>query len=111
MKILTICEGGNVRSVGFARILKVYLNHNAIALGGPAFRADYNREPGTMLSRWADQIIFMAEYIQKGIPIPEDCKHKVRVCEVGKDVYGDPFHPDLHDKCMSWVRAEGSDLK
>lgn len=106
MKILTICEGGNVRSVCLARILKTEYYQNAVAVGANHALSEANgREPGTMLCRWADLIVIMSEHFRAGVPIPEDCKHKVRICEVGHDVYGTPMHPELYAKCKAWIEA------
>ena len=104
MNILCICEGGNSRSVGLAQVLKTEHYHNAIAVGTMyAFNANNGREPGTMLSRWADRIVFMADYIMESARecIPEDCRHKIRLCEVGKDVYSRPYDQSLVDQCRA----------
>jgi hypothetical protein len=109
MKILTICEGGNVRSVGLARILKTNLRrHNAIAIGaGWALSIENNREPGTYLCHWAELIVIMSEHFRSGVPIPKGCESKVKICEVGPDVYGNPSHPELIKLCEAWVTKEG----
>lgn len=109
MKILTICEGGNVRSVGLARLLKNnHRRHNVVAIGaGWALAIENGREPGTWLCRWADLIVIMSEHFRAGVPIPTDCLQKVKICEVGPDVYGNPSHPDLIAKCEAWIKQEG----
>lgn len=107
MKILTVCEGGNVRSVGMAWTLKNQ-GHNAVAVGSMyAFASHNDRQPGFMLCQWADVIIPMADYILKGTPIPQDCVHKVKVCDVGQDTYGNPFHPNLQEQISAWLKESG----
>lgn len=109
MNILTICEGGNVRSVGLARLLKNNpRRHNVVAIGaGWALDVNNGRQPGFMLSDWAQMIVIMSEHFLSGVPIMPHNAHKVKICEVGRDVYGNPSHPDLIAKCEAWISKEG----
>ena len=60
MKFLCICMGGNVRSVALAQKLKE-MGHEAIAIG-----IDYTeKDTLLMLSKWADRIIDVREYIKE----------------------------------------------
>lgn len=106
MNILCICEGGNSRSVGCAQLMKVEFGYNAIAVGSMfAFNSERGRQPGMMLCQWADLIVFMSDYIVRGTPIPANCKHKVRLCEVGQDTYHRSGMPDqrLWDLCRVFI--------
>jgi hypothetical protein len=108
MNILVVCEGGNSRSVQFATILKTEFGHNAVAIGTMyALDGARGREPGTMLSRWADRIVFMAAYIVNKELIPQDCWDKIRVCELGQDVYGRGLNEDLSRKCHDFMNTNG----
>ena len=107
MKILTVCEGGNVRSVGLAQRLKAH-DHNAVAVGTMYAFASYNdRQPGTMLAEWADLVVVMSAEMLPNCGIEKNYHHKLKICEVGKDVYGNPFHHDLQKLCGEWMEKEG----
>lgn len=62
MKILCICEGGNVRSVALAELLKDRGN-NAIAIGMKYI----DKETLLILTKWADKIIDVRDYLPKDI--------------------------------------------
>ena len=91
MKILCVCEGGNVRSVALAYALKHEVNprHDALAMG----LVTNNPDTQLMLFNWAERIIVMEERLKE--PIPPIFHSKVSVCEVGPDRYGIYVHPDL----------------
>ncbi len=79
MKVLCICEGGNVRSVAMAQYLKEN-GHEAIAIG-EKYTTD---ETFDMLSNWADKIMFM------GMFLPIDLWHNPRdenLKEIVKDIW------------------------
>lgn len=101
MKILTVCFGGNVRSVGMARFLKTQRGHDAIAMGW----AYNSTETKAMLFAWADLIIVMTERMLVQVPPP--LHDKTRVCDVGDDRYHNHMHPDLQAQCKAWVEKEG----
>ena len=58
MKILCICEGGNVRSVSLAQHLKE-IGHEAIAVGDKYT----SNETYALLFKWADKVIDLRDYI------------------------------------------------
>lgn len=78
MKILTVCHGGNSRSVAMAYMLKVQ-GHDALACGvGPN-----SEETKRVLYNWADLIVLMsAEFLPW---IPKEFMKKTVVVEVGPD--------------------------
>ena len=55
MKILTVCEHGNVRSVALAYLLKVIYGYDVLAIG----MKETGIETQNMLFTWADTIIFL----------------------------------------------------
>jgi len=94
---LCLCEGGNVRSVSLAWILKDHFHQNALAA---SWRWNL---PETLdaLYTWADYIIVMQGiFIEK---IPLFYHSKVRVADVGPDRFGNPFHQDLVQILMPLV--------
>lgn len=97
MKILCVCQRGNVRSASLAYILKDAFGHDAVAIGwqtaGPELQG--------MLFVWAERIVVMECYIAEKIPIKY--REKTYVCDVGPDVYGDVKHPSLIGKVTGWA--------
>lgn len=89
MNIITVCHGGNIRSVGMAEVLKYGFNHNAVALS-----IEKNTpEPLGIMCEWADLILVVTASIRP--QIPEKYHHKTKVAEVGPDVFGNSRHPAL----------------
>ena len=77
MKILCICEGGNVRSVAMAEILKDRGN-NAIAIGMQYI----DKDTLLILTKWADKIIDVRDYLPKDIW--SDAKNKDLIEKINK---------------------------
>ena len=105
MRILTICEGGTVRSVSLARILKDEevdgRTHDAVAA---SWRWN-TKETLWMLCIWADLIVVMEDYMREHV---SDVFHnKLKVCDVGPDRYGNWFNSELMAQCTAWAKAEG----
>jgi hypothetical protein len=91
MKFLCMCEGGNNRSGALAYILKCAHGVEAIQIGWRWNSA----ETIAMLAGWADFIILMHAWPPEITKIPTSYASKVRVLEVGNDVWGANTHPDL----------------
>ena len=89
MKVLCICQGGNVRSVALATELKQRHRVDALAAGYVKNRPETLR----LLMEWADRIVVMRD-IYRG-HVPAEFSSKVTVAEVGEDTYGSPTHRDL----------------
>lgn len=89
MKILAVCQGGNVRSVTLAYILKYERGLDALACGWEP----NTEETKDMLYNWADRIVVMqTEFKDK---IPEQYRDKVVTCDVGPDRWGRSLDSDL----------------
>jgi predicted protein tyrosine phosphatase len=107
MKVLTICEGGVVRSTSLARVLRTRRNdpsamHDAIAIAGR-----WNtRETINMLCEWAELIVVMETYMAKKY-IEERFRHKLKICDVGPDRFGWALHPELQGLVRKWAIVEG----
>jgi predicted protein tyrosine phosphatase len=105
MKILTICQGGAVRSVGLARVLR---DHDIAGRTNDAIAASWRwNSPQTLefLGQWADLVVVMEPYMTD--QIPASIRSKTRVCDVGPDRYGNAQHPDLVRQCIEWAKHQG----
>lgn len=93
MKVLCICEHGNVRSVALAYLIKTIYKHEAIAIGW----ATTSDETRLMLYDWADMIVglVMPKKIVRGWNVD-----KFRFLDVGPDVWHDPFNQELQHKLL-----------
>lgn len=100
-KILTLCAGGNVRSVGCRYLLHYKYGHEVLACGQDA----NTQETREMLYKWAEYIIVMSEEYRKFVPAEYDSK--TFIYEVGPDVFGYAFHPELLDKCNELIVQHG----
>lgn len=90
MKFLTICDGGNVRSVSMAFVLKeLKQGHEAFAIG----RLFTSVDTMNYLCTWADKIIIMEPHMIESVPT--QWHKKIHIIDVGPDVYGYALHPDL----------------
>jgi predicted protein tyrosine phosphatase len=89
MKVLAVCQGGNVRSVSLAFLLKYRYGIDALAC---SFEKN-SPETISMLCSWADSIVVMEPQFSQYIP--EMFQNKIQVCNVGPDVWGNPLDPRL----------------
>ena len=98
-RFLTMCEGGNVRSVALAFVLKDNYGQDAIAC---SWRSN-TRETRNMLYAWADYIVVMQPHFAEHVP--GEFAPKVRCVDVGPDSYGTPMHGDLLAELNKVVRG------
>jgi len=89
VKILCVCEGGNVRSRALAYVLHDLKGHEAIPVGTRWMQ----RETWNLLGQWADRIVVMQPHLQAFVPTA--FQFKVRVLDVGPDTYGLNISPSL----------------
>lgn len=117
MKILTVCQGGTVRSVALARMLKDEDVREKYSYPGEAHDAiaaswQWNGH-GTllMLCAWADLIVVMEPKHQEHLPpsyrLGRVLSKKVKVCDVGPDHFGNCFNEDLMKMCIAWIKEKG----
>ena len=98
LKVVTSCAAGVVRSGAMAFMLK-WNKIDAIALSGEYISLETFSE----MSGWADLIVLMVpEY--KPL-IPSIFHSKIRMCDFGPDIWGNPNHPELIGKCIEWLNA------
>lgn len=84
MKVLCVCEHGNVRSVALAYLIKTIYKHEAIAIG----EKDTSKETRDLLIEWADKVIYVPDL-------------------VGEDIWHDPFHHNLQHKLLKVIDTLG----
>lgn len=117
MKIVTMCRGGNVRSVAAKMILYRYFGHEVIAIGAD----NTNNETKKFLFDWADKIVVMSPNFLSFLKIEEECtleecvgtgciatwdySHKSILLDIGNDVWGDPFNERLQTKIVRKINS------
>lgn len=117
MKILCVCNHGNVRSAGLARAIKdlngacksteldylhnEFIQHEAIAIGAHCSRI----ETISHLSEWADLVIDLSDNDEKvQLRLQEIAGKKYRRFDIGYDIWGNPFHPNLREIAQKIVK-------
>ena len=102
MKVLTVCHGGNVRSVALAYVLTKMVDADAIACGWST------NTPQTiaMLCDWADRIIVVQEHYRE--KIPKKYRDKVSVYDVGRDRWLNSLDPQLRGIFQRKVREDST---
>lgn len=102
MKIICMCKAGNSRSVALAYILKERFKHEAIAIG----ITTTSRKTRRMLYDWADVIILVIDERFKRW-IPEEYWDKLKVWDVGRDIYFRDYDHALKEKFNNFIKSEG----
>lgn len=96
-KFLTICEGGNVRSVSLAYVLRYGFDQDSVALS----HAKTPQKTLDMMCGWADYIVCMQPKFANRIK--DKYIKKLRVVDVGDDRWMNPLHQDLTSFLMGIV--------
>lgn len=97
MKILVLCNHGNVRSVGLAYLIKTIYKHEAIAAGVEDLSADTL----LYLAKWADKIITLTPEAMKTM---EGYTDKLGNLYVGEDIWHNPFAQELQHKLLKHLK-------
>jgi predicted protein tyrosine phosphatase len=100
MKVLTVCHGGNVRSVALAYVLKNRVDADALACGWAVNSA----QTIAMLCEWADRIIVVQEHYREKIPMKY--RDKLAVYDVGRDRWLNSLDPQLRSMFQRMVTAD-----
>lgn len=112
MKILTICIGGVVRSVGLADVLKNNYSQDAVALSS----INNSDETMAMMCEWADLICPVEPRYEHKVPEQyknkwENCKMwdtkydtKRKVFNIGEDVWGNARDTNLVNLIQSKIK-------
>lgn len=106
MKVLTMCQGGHVRSVALKYLLKYVYGHDVLACGWES----NTQETREMLYRWADVIVIMQPEMEQYVPQEHHNagdRRKLLCYDVGPDNYGSPFHPSLQQGLREMIEGHG----
>ncbi len=107
MKVVTMCQGGHVRSVGLKYKLTYEYGHEVLACGWES----NTPETRAMLFNWADVIVIMQSKFEQYIPAEfhnkPDGTRKLYCYDVGEDNYHNPFHPSLQANLKHMIEAHG----
>jgi len=106
MKILTVCDQWNNRSVMFAHLLK-YWGNDCI----PVWLKTTSPETLKMLYEWADLIILTEEIQREYISLEPDNWKKIILLNVWPDIYPRPFNKELHEKVKKLLEENKTLLK
>lgn len=99
MKIICLCSEGNSRSAACAFVLKQH-GHEALAAG---MRAT-SRNTRKMLFEWADVIILHLGALKHWIP--EEYHHKVKVWDVGPDIFFRDYDESLKESFEHFLATD-----
>ena len=97
MNILTMCQGGNSRSVSCAYVLKYFYGVDALACGWEKNSEDTLET----LFTWADAIIIMQKEFSKYVP--QQYREKLFALDVGPDRWCNGLHPELVEICGTGI--------
>ena len=104
--VVTICQGGLVRSGGlkYALTYRYKAGFDVLALG---IEGNSVRRLRALTEQATHVVVMQAVLLDH---LPDDIKHsgKVLLCEVGPDRYGSPLHPQLQLRIDNWVSAGGA---
>lgn len=99
MRVLAVCTYGHSRSVAVVRELHAR-GHDAVAVG---WKTSGDALP--LLCAWASRIIVVQESMRtKILTIFQD---RVRVFELGPDIWSNPYHPDLAARVREILERQG----
>lgn len=101
MKFLCVCEAGTVRSGALAYSLRYNFSQKRVF---QASGAKSDQEDLDLLAAWADYIIVLDQKFKDRF---EKFSKKVRVFDVGPDVWKNPLHSELQrivsEKAQEWA--------
>ena len=101
MKILCVCEHGNVRSVALAYLLKTIYGYDVLACGV----RETSDETKKMLWNWADKVIALQDGLLEQMPRTTEDFKKGYVLDVGDDIWHDPYAQELIHKCLKGLKT------
>ncbi len=97
MKILVLCNHGNVRSVGMKYLLQMLTEHDILNAGVE----ENTFETLQMLMNWADKIISLTDSANVAASLAPE---KNIFIDVGPDLWNDPFRQELQHKLLKAYR-------
>jgi hypothetical protein len=99
-RVLCLGRKGDMRSAALAYLLKLR-GHDAIAVG----MRTMGRDTRKMMLDWADEIVLLHEKCGEGVP--REYWPKLRMWEVGRDVYSKRFHDKLIKMLEAHIERDG----
>ena len=99
MRVLCLCQGGNVRSVALAFVLKYEYSEDALA----ASLEKNSPETLASMMEWAEKIFVVERWMLDWISKMH--RDRVTVLEIGPDRWGNSLHPELVALCQSLLVA------
>lgn len=100
MKVLCLCQKGNMRSVALAFLLKKEHGVDALAMGLQTSSPETQR----MLFEWCDWMILTSRrYLDL---IPEPYRPKLKVWHVGTDRWFTGYAPDLVQQFQDFLQDD-----
>ncbi len=98
MRYLCVCAGGVARSASLARVLNHCPDFEKFELEAVPISYDCLKDESVdLFGIWADWIILMQPKFMDRF---EKFRKKVRIFDIGPDVWGEPGHPDLLRRMM-----------
>lgn len=100
IKILTICEHGNIRSVAMAYLIKTIYQHKHEVLSCGI--KDISKKTFWQLCSWADKVVFMDKKLVPSVIEYDDKNHmpEIIIANLGKDIWHDAQAQELVHKCL-----------
>jgi len=105
VKIVTMCRQGLCRSVALADVLKLHFEPVDVI---PIGHFGNTKETRDMLIDWADKVVVMEANYAKYVADRD--KHKVLICDVGPDIFGNSKNRKLIDTVWCWTRNNAKEL-
>ena len=107
-RIVTMCQGGHVRSVALKYLLRYGgPNLDVLACGWESNTEQTRR----MLFEWADTIIILQSKFEQHVPSEfhdnSDGSRRLFCYDVGEDRFGNPFHPELQEGLKHMIASHG----
>lgn len=93
MRVLVLCNHGNVRSVGLAYLIKTIYKHDVLTAGVE----ENSSETLSQLRSWAEKIISLTKEAHDMYP-------ESIFIDVGKDTWHNPFDQQLQHKLLKQIK-------
>lgn len=101
MKILILCNHGNVRSVGLKYLIQRLYDHDVLAAGVEENLFDTVE----MLMEWADKVICLTSESNNTVMANAHSPKDRVFIDIGKDVWHNPFHHELQHKLLKEIKG------
>lgn len=100
MKILVLCNHGNVRSVALKYLIQRLYDHDVLAAGVEENSFDTLE----MLFKWAEKVISLTPEANDSVIASSHSPKDRHFIDIGKDVWNNPFAQELQHKLLKKVK-------